>query len=81
MRLSQMLLFVAVLSSSAASVTAVTQTRSQDTPPVAWEPTGSLTTWRDISFIVPAGMRGVDKGDFYDMVGQGINGRMVNARF
>jgi len=64
----------AALIGSAASLTAVTQTPPQVPPPVAWEPTGPRTTWRDISFIVPAGVQGSNKGDFYDMVGPGIRG-------
>jgi hypothetical protein len=66
----------AALIGSAASATAVTHTRPQAPPRVAWEPTGPPTMWRGISFIVPAGMRGVDKRDFYDMAGPGINGRI-----
>ena len=72
----QLTALCAALIGSAASATADAQTLPPAMPPVAWEPTGPLTTWRGISFIVPAGMRGVDKGDFYDMVGQGINGRI-----
>jgi hypothetical protein len=64
----------AALIGSAAAATAITQTRAQPPPRAAWEPSGPRTTWRDISFIVPAGMQGVDKGDFYDMSGRGIAG-------
>src|SRR5262245_17357735 len=56
---------------------AVTATASQTLPPVAWEPTGPRTTWKGISFVVPAGMRGADKGDYYDMSGPGIMGRGI----
>ena len=66
----------AALIGSAVSATAVAPMRPQALPPVVWEPTGPLTTWRGISFIVPTGMRGVDKGDFYDMAGPGINGKI-----
>lgn len=65
----------AALIGSVASATAVAQTRApQALPRVAWEPTGPRTTWRDISFIVPLGMRGTDRGHYYDMAGTGISG-------
>lgn len=47
---------------------------SQNLPPIAWEPGSQRVTWKGLSFVVPAGMRGADKGDFYDMGGAGIKG-------
>jgi len=66
----------ALMICAAARTIAVAQAPSQALPAAAWEPTGPVTTWRGISFIVPAGMRGTDKRDFYDMAGPGIKGRL-----
>lgn len=52
----------------------VVRPSAQSRPPVIWEPTGSVVTWRGISFIVPAGLRGTDQGNAYDMSGSGIRG-------
>lgn len=69
-------LFVAAIGSAVGAM-AVSQTGPQERLPAAnWEPTGPVITWRGISFIVPAGMRGTDKGDLYEMIGQGVTGRM-----
>jgi hypothetical protein len=43
-------------------------------PPPVWQPTGDRITWRSISFIVPPGMTGSAKADFYEMGGLGIRG-------
>lgn len=64
----------AALIASASSVVAVTQTPPPVLTPAAWEPTGPRTTWNGISFIVPTGMKGVDRGELYDMAGPGIKG-------
>jgi len=65
----------AALIVSVVSALAFAQPRPpQARPVVAWEPTGPRMTWRNISFVVPPGMRGTDRGDLYDMAGKGISG-------
>ena len=44
-------------------------------PPAVWQPTGERVTWRNLSFIVPTGMRGVAKPDGFEMSGLGVSGR------
>jgi len=67
-----------LLVAATASVLSATGLRAQPPsalPPAAWQPVGARVTWRGLSFIVPPGMRGTDRGDFYEMGGLGMRGR------